>query len=220
MPFIDSFADPYDAGSDAFGDSADYGLGAPVLSPEEQQGRSPPPRTVSNDASEYPDALHFAPADPGNYHAWTLDGPRSIAKVVCHITDGHANLDGPVSMFQKAGTKASPHYIVGQDGTVVQMVRHRDIAWHAHVANPISIGIEHCARSPRELGPSDPGMPLTDAQLQSSAKLVQWLCGQFQLPLDRDHIQGHCEADPKTTHLDCPNKIWPWDRFMEMVKGS
>ena len=31
----------------------------------------------------------------------------------------------------------------GRDGEVVQMVRHNDIAWHAHTANETSIGIEH-----------------------------------------------------------------------------
>ena len=85
---------------------------------------------------------------------------------------------GPIGHFQKPGLQASAHYIVGRDGQVVQMVRHRDIAWHATSANSTSIGIEHCARSPRELGRDDPGLPVTPAQYQASARLVRFLCQQ------------------------------------------
>jgi hypothetical protein len=40
----------------------------------------------------------------------------------------------------------------------------------------------------------------------ASARLVAWLCKQRGLPATRDVIKGHAEADPDTTHADCPEK--------------
>lgn len=101
-----------------------------------------------------------------------------------------------------------------------------DVAWHATTPNRNSIGIEHCARSPGEFTrqippgtPPDPGLPVTPGQYAASAKLVAWLCQQFDFPVDRDHIKGHCEA-AKTDHDDCPNRIWDWPGYMTLVAAS
>ena len=168
---------------------------------------------------EYPQAASFMAAAPENYRRWHGAAPRPVARIVIHITDGHEDLARPVARFQQAGVKASPHYIVGQDGTVVQMVRHDDIAWHASEANATSIGIEHVARSPGELGPKDPGLPLREAQYAASARLVRWLCERYHLPIDRSTIVGHCEA-AKTSHSDCPNRIWDWGAYMQRVQQA
>lgn len=192
-----------------------YGIERPLSEDEPGARDLAPPDEVS----EYPGASRLAPAAPGNYRRWRGDAPRPISQIVIHITDGRERIAGPIGMFQRPGTQASAHYIVGQEGEVVQMVRHRDIAWHACAANATSVGIEHCARSPKELGRDDRGLPVTDAQYAASAALVRWLCAQLQIPMDRDHIQGHCEADPKTTHQDCPNRIWDWTRYLALVKG-
>lgn len=179
-----------------------------------------------NGPPQYPLASRFAAASSANYRTWRVSSPRPIELIVIHITDGHADIEGPIQGFQKPGRQASAHYVVGQDGEVVQMVRHDDIAWHATAANQTSIGIEHCARSPGELSrhsrpgtPPDPGLPVTPEQYAASAQLVAWLCRQFNLPMDRDHIKGHCEA-VKTSHEDCPNRIWDWEGYMALVVAS
>lgn len=74
-----------------------------------------------------------------------------IDKVVIHITDGSPSLSGCVERFQKAETKASPHFVIGRDGTVVQLVELSRAAWHAKGWNAESVGIEHVCRSPNEL---------------------------------------------------------------------
>lgn len=175
--------------------------------------------TISSDRPEYPGASFFAPAASSNFRRWTSSSPRSVSTIVIHITDGREKITGPIGHFQKPGLQASAHYIVGRDGQVVQMVRHRDIAWHATTANSTSIGIEHCARSPKELGRDDPGLPVTQAQYQASAKLVRFLCQQLGVPIDRVHIKGHCEA-AKTTHEDCPNRIWDWGFYMGLLTSA
>lgn len=175
---------------------------------------------------EYPNATRFSPAASVNYSP--RSAPRTIEKVVIHITDGQSKINGTIGWFQNPNQKnsknktihTSAHYVVGQDGEVVQMVRNQDVAYHANAANPGSIGIEHVARAPHEFNKTDPGLYPTDAQYCASAALVNWLCNQFNLPMDRDHIMGHSEADPKTTHTDCPNAVWDWDYFMPLVTSA
>jgi N-acetyl-anhydromuramyl-L-alanine amidase AmpD len=171
---------------------------------------------------EYPQASRFEPANSGNFRA--VAGTRSINRIVIHITDGAKNIGGTISWFQDPKAKVSAHYIVGQDGEVVQMVKHTDVAWHAGGANGDSIGIEHVARAAhawdRILHKPDPGLMPTDAQYCASAALVNWLCTQLNVPMDRDHVLGHSEADPKTTHTGCPNAVWNWNYYMPMVTSG
>lgn len=166
---------------------------------------------------EYPLASLFVPAK----HYRETSG-RTIDRIVIHITDGQPDHMRTASFFQDPDSDGKPvyvsaHYIVGRSGEVVQMVLHRNVAFHANTANSNSIGIEHCARTPKEWGRSDPGMPPTPEQYQASARLVRFLCDQFGIPIDRQHIVGHCEADPKTTHTDCPNGAWDWDGYLALV---
>lgn len=165
---------------------------------------------------EYPGASRFAPAHTSNYRA--VSTPREIRQVVIHITDGGTRITGTIGWFQNPNQRnargkaihVSAHYVVGQDGEVVQMVRNNDIAWHANSANAHSIGIEHVANTR--------GLVPTEAQYRGSARLVAWLCQQFGLPVDRTHVLGHSEADTHTTHTDCPNAVWDWERYMAMVQ--
>lgn len=159
-----------------------------------------------------------------------------VDKVVIHITDGGPSLRNCVERFQKAETKASPHFVVARDGTVVQLVELDRAAWHASGWNLESVGIEHIARSPHELkswpklsretrrklvecdedadSATDPGLMPTEAQIAASSALVKWLCERLGLPCDREHVRGHYEC-PGTTHEDCglgvsAGGIWPW----------
>jgi V8-like Glu-specific endopeptidase len=176
-------------------------------------------RALDTPQPEYPGASRFAPAHPSNYLA--MRSPREIRQIVIHITDGGRRITGTIGWFQNPNQRnarnqpihVSAHYVVGQDGEVVQMVRNNDIAWHASSANAHSIGIEHVANSNRARN-----LLPTDAEYRGSAKLVAWLCQCFGLPIDRTHVLGHSEADPHTTHTDCPNSVWDWDRYMAMVQ--
>ncbi len=191
-----------------------YDIGGPI-----PDGSGPDERAASNaqgwygtrgltlTASEYPQASRFEPAHSGNYRA--TGAPRSIDKIVIHITDGGANINGTISWFKNPAAKVSSHYVIGLDGEIVQMVAHDDVAWHAGSANRGSIGIEHVANT-RGLNP-------TAAQMCASAALVTWLCDRYNIPADRAHILGHAEADGKTTHKACPNAVWDWVYYMDMI---
>lgn len=150
--------------------------------------------------AEYPGALCM-PAHPSNYrHA----GRQTVQRVVIHATDGRSVPQHTAEMWQQPGHGSSAHFVIGQDGTVVQSVSVADIAWHAHAANALSVGIEHCARTPGELNATDAGLPASAVQLAASAKLTAWLCQRFGIAPSRSTIVGHHECDPETTHADCP----------------
>ena len=186
-----------------------YGIEGPVPAQYETNGvavaAGAPVRAMS--AAEYPQASRFVSAASGNY--LPTASPRTIDKIVIHITDGNANINGPIAWFQNPDAKVSSHYIVGQDGEVVQMVRHNDVAYHARGANSHTIGIEHVANTR--------GLNLTEAQYCASAALVRWLADSIGIPIDRQHILGHREAT--TTTKSCPGD-WDWDYFMGMVTSA
>ena len=185
--------------------------------------------------AEYPSASFIA--SPNN----ASRNGVSVNKVVIHITDGGPVLQRCVERFCKPETKASPHFVVGRGGEVVQLVALDRAAWHASGWNRESVGIEHIARTPGELkgwaklsretrrklvecdedadADTDPGLAVTEAQIVASVALVKWLCAKLGLPMDRAHVVGHYEC-PGTTHEDCgldsaAGGIWPWARFFD-----
>lgn len=119
--------------------------------------------------AEYPLA-EWKPAAMGNFSQWNEQSLRPIDKIIIHITDG-TTLESTINWFtnpkqlvpvidRKTGKpvidpktgkpkvrqiNVSAHYVIGQNGKVVQMVKHNDIAHHANNSNRSSIGIEHVA---------------------------------------------------------------------------
>lgn len=180
-------------------------------------------------SAEYPSS-EWMPAATVNFTTWKNKSLRPIDKVVIHITDG-PTIQSTINWFQnsnqiikvkdpKTGNlvdlpiKVSAHYVIGQDGKVVQMVKHSDIAHHASSSNASSIGIEHVAR---KSGKNQ--LPPTQAQYCSSAALVNWLCRGFGIPMNRLHILGHSEAAP-ADHHDCPSSLWNWQYYMRLVTSG
>lgn len=133
---------------------------------------------------------------------------RKIAHIVIHASSGHGSAQGLADMWERFPAHGEPatsaHFAIGRDGFVVQAVHLDDIAKHAHSANADSVGIEFCCRRAGTLGPDDPGEPPTPEQLQKGAQLIAWLCRARGIPADRTRILGHAEADPDTTHTECP----------------
>jgi len=200
-------------------ESDDYGIEGPIPDDVAED----PPVTGQGLArglatgTDYPAASRFLGARAGHFR--TPASPRAIERVVIHITDG-TTTEGVTSWFRSAKNtgKTSSHYVVGQDGEVIQMVRDADIAHHAGSANGTSIGIEHVAMSPATAKKRKrAALYPSDAQYCASAALVTWLCDTYGIPVDRTHILGHSEAGTRTTHSDCPNSVWDWDHFMGLV---
>ena len=104
---------------------------------------------------------------------------------------------------------------------VDQLVREKDIAWHAGnwLYNQTSIGIEH------EGFVSDSSW-FTKAMYRSSAQLAAYLCNKYGIPKDRSHVIGHNEVpDPYNPgqyggagHHTDPGGYWDWTRYMGYVE--
>jgi hypothetical protein len=103
--------------------------------------------------------------------------PSGVLGVVMHTMVG--NLPGADGWFMNPAAQVSAHFGIAQDGTIIQWVNVRGgIAWHCADGNPNWYGIEHADNG-------NPGNPLTTAQLNASAQLVELLSrddvGRFPL---------------------------------------
>src|SRR3989449_679820 len=154
----------------------------------------------------------------GNYD--TADRPddgNTIRTIVIHDTE--VPYDTTLQAFQNPATGGSSHYVVrSSDGHVTQAVPTRDIAWHAGnwYVNAHAIGIEH------EGFAVEGATWYTEVLYRSSARLVRYLAGRFDIPLDREHVIGHDEVSGPTQdqvagmHWD-PGPFWDWDHYMELL---
>jgi N-acetyl-anhydromuramyl-L-alanine amidase AmpD len=139
----------------------------------------------------------------------------TITHIVIHDTEGDAA--HTLSGFQDTDSIATSHYIVGNDGTVYQVVPEKDVAFHAGNLwyNQHAIGIEH------EGYASSGYVWYSPAMYQASARLVAYLCQKYHIPLDHDHIISHGTIQSPTlaympNHVD-PSRYWQWDYYMQQV---
>lgn len=160
---------------------------------------------ASGAAAEYPLAVAFTPAHSSNF---TSGGLISYDYVVVHTMQGYYG--GSISWFQNPDANVSAHYVMrSDDGEVTQMVRHADRAWHVGNSNSYALGIEH------EGFIAEEGWYTWETYL-SSARLARWMCEEFEIPIDRDHIVGHVEL-PNQSHTD-PGDLWDWGLYMALIR--
>lgn len=160
-------------------------------------------------------------------------GPGSMLPrntIVLHITEG-TTLNGALATFEAsvAPNRVSAHFIIGQDGTIVQCVSIFNTAWHASQCNAQSIGIEHVALSQagadalnkrHPSGAAYTAMLCTPMQYQQSARLIRWLSKVMGIPIDRNHIRQHCEVSPRDGHTGCCNAALDIDKVVELTVAS
>ncbi|HEY7625174.1 MAG TPA: N-acetylmuramoyl-L-alanine amidase [Candidatus Limnocylindria bacterium] len=150
--------------------------------------------------------ITYIPAARANYD---VGRTAPIVAIVIHETDG--SYTSAVNWFQNPRAQVSAHYLVrAYGGGIIQFVAESDTAYHARVANPWSIGIEH------EFDPRH-AIWHTDAQYRASALLVCAIARRYGIPVDRSHIIGHNEV-PGTDHSD-PGPTWNWNYYMSLVRN-
>ncbi|WP_051943855.1 N-acetylmuramoyl-L-alanine amidase [Streptacidiphilus rugosus] len=143
------------------------------------------------------------------------DGDQ-IQYLVLHDTGGSRS--GSLAYFQDPTAEASTHYLVGRDGSVTQLVRTKDIAWHAgnQTLNAHSIGIEQEGFALLD------GTWYSESEYQSSAALVKYLAARFGVPLDRQHLLGDDDVpgpvQAKTATMPWgPGPYWDWSHLLALV---
>jgi N-acetyl-anhydromuramyl-L-alanine amidase AmpD len=187
---------------------------------------------------DYPGAL-WNPAHTNNYGVASRTS-TDIRWIVIHTTEDAPGSDCSTSQnwFKNAdqngdGTPGvSAHYVICRDGTVVQMVRDKDIAYHAgnFPYNQQSIGIEHERHDTSNW---------TEAQFQASVQLVKWLVAHYSVqsvfpggiapanPSDGSGVVGHNQVpDPNNPTLGGginhkPDPVnWDWPHYQDLFVGS
>lgn len=170
-------------------------------------------------AADHPGAL-WLPAASCNQSRRTL----AISHVTVHTTQG--SYAGAISWFRNCSAAASAHYLVrSSDGQITQMVRERDKAWHAGIANGHTVGIEH------EGYIEQPDAWYSTPMLTASAQLARAiLAGRGMAPRVYDGSRGWNAVLPEAdynvlghvnhtgqTHTD-PGAGWDWARYKALVE--
>lgn len=179
--------------------------------------------------ADYPGAS-WSPADSTNQSTSNRPTTFPIRYVIIHVTEG--SFAGSVSWFQNPTSNVSAHFVIrSSDGFITQMVRLKDIAWHAgnSMVNNRSVGIEHEARTTISASNPNPNVWFTDAMYRASADLTRWLTTQYGIPrtynasqtptsdvnLMPPGILGHKQVSLGGTA--CPSTYWDWARYMSLV---
>jgi len=173
---------------------------------------------------DYPLA-QWIEAYSGNY---AKANRSSISWAVIHVTEGSAQ--SAINWFLDPRAGVSAHYIVSLGGTVYQMVREKDVAWHAgnKLYNSLSVGIEHEGFVKAKM--------FTEVQYRASARLLAYLAYKYGIPLTRPSgiapadasgggVIGHDQVpDPKNpslgggaSHHTDPGPNWDWSTYMELA---
>ncbi|WP_181790970.1 N-acetylmuramoyl-L-alanine amidase [Streptomyces phytophilus] len=162
-------------------------------------------------AAQYP-PTHWIPASSSNYTVSSRPSSYPLDFVVVHVTQEY--FQDAVDIFQNPARAVSSHYLIASaDGYIAQLVREKDIAWHAGNwnYNTRSIGIEH-------EGWVDKPAWFTEVMYQRSAQLTAAICDRYGIPRTRDHVIGHNEV-PGATHTD-PGPNWNWTKYMRLVRAA
>lgn len=133
---------------------------------------------------------------------------RQPDMILLHYT-GMPDVEGALARLCTAGTDVSAHYVVLEDGRVVQCVPEAKRAWHAGVAswageddiNSCSIGIEIVNRG-HDWG--YPDFPLR--QIAAVIALCRGIMLRREIPLHR--VLGHSDVAP--SRKKDPGEKFPW----------
>ena len=87
------------------------------------------------------------------------------------------------------------HYVIRKDGTIEQGRPEWAFGAHAEGENAHTIGIHLCGNF-EYVAP-------TDAQIESAAYLIGWLCEKYELVPDKEHVVGHRDLMPTA----CPGRF-------------
>jgi N-acetylmuramoyl-L-alanine amidase len=210
----------------------------PVTTQETTQATTVPPTTEPPRITVYPGAVEHYLGELGNGHdfSWEqLYPPEYVMVHFCSAVVDHR--DDPYNMEYVRQTfidaDVSIHYIIGRDGTVYCYVPEDRTAWHAGVGqwlndekytnkmNMYSIGIELVGMgsaedmslymTTKEYKALDPSLlGFTDAQYTALKALVEDICQRNEIPMDREHVIGHEEYNPKKND---PGDLFDWSRI-------
>lgn len=119
-----------------------------------------------------------------------------INKIVLHSSA--STKQGLIDTFGGGTRMVSAHYGIDNGGEIMAFLEEYNVAYHAgnYKVNQSSIGIEHVDEGPTV-------KKHTNAQYDSSIKLVADLCKFYEIPCDLNHIVPHSSI----VSTACPNGL-------------
>ena len=129
--------------------------------------------------------------------------------VIIHHT-AQDSIQQTIKTFTLTRTQVSAHYVIGDDGSVVQMLNDYLRAWHAGNGswgkntdvNSASIGIEL---------DNNGSEPFSEAQITSLMALLNKLKREYNIPTQ--NFIGHSDIAP--TRKNDPSSLFPWKTLAE-----
>ncbi len=133
--------------------------------------------------------------------------------VIIHHT-AQDSLEQTIKTFQLTKTQVSAHYVIADDGKIVQMLNDYLRAWHGGMAkwgkntdiNSCSIGIELDNNGTE---------PFSEAQIKSLLILLEKLKKDYNIPIA--NFIGHLDIAP--TRKNDPSSLFPWKKLAEKGYG-
>lgn len=141
---------------------------------------------------------------------------RPISSLVLHYT-GMKTGESALALLCSPHSKVSAHYVVEEDGRILQLVPESRRAWHAGVSfwagetdmNSTSIGIEIV--HPGYLDPR----PYTVAQIEATAALARDICQRHAIAPER--VLAHSDIAPARKRD--PGEFFPWEALARRGVG-
>ena len=133
---------------------------------------------------------------------------QSVSMIVLHYT-GMPDADSAIDRLTSPDARVSAHYVVKEDGEVLQLVDEEKRAWHAGKSywrgvtdvNSASVGIE-IVNPGHEFG----YRPFPDEQIASVIPLVADIKDRHGI--GRGNIVGHSDVAP--SRKEDPGELFPW----------
>jgi N-acetylmuramoyl-L-alanine amidase len=176
-------------------------------SDSKRQRALPIPKAIAGMTTFTPDSSIVSDVIPSANYGDRAKG-RLPDMIVLHYT-GMPDVEGAINQLCSAGTDVSAHYIVLEDGRIVQCVPEARRAWHAGVStwcgeediNSCSIGIEIVNRG------HDWGYPdFPSRQIAAVTALCRGIMLRRGVPTHR--VLGHSDVAP--ARKKDPGEKFPW----------
>ena len=143
---------------------------------------------------------------------------RDIKFVIIHYTGMQSEIES-IKRLKNPKFKVSCHYLINRGGRVIQMVKDKNIAWHAGKSkwkrfinlNTNSIGIELVNKG-REFGYQN----FSFKQIQSLIKLCKKLKRKYRIK--KENFLGHSDIAP-LRKID-PGEKFPWKKLSSYNIGK
>lgn len=139
-----------------------------------------------------------------------------VSMLVLHYTEMKP-VESAVERLCDPEAEVSAHYLISEEGEVIQLVSEAHRAWHSGSSywrgikdvNSASIGIELDHPGHDEANGGYRGF--SEAQFEALVPLVSRIVKQYDIP--RANVVGHSDVAP-IRKLD-PGELFPWDRLAE-----